>query len=66
MKIGLIGLGKMGINIGKIPNIVVVTIAGANFTSNKLLSISIYGTYILIIMLVIYKKFPHLLKVPKK
>lgn len=52
--------------IGKIPNIVVVTIAGANFTSNKLLSISIYGAYILIIMVVIYKKFPHLLKVPKK
>lgn len=49
----------------KIPNIVVVTIAGANFTSNKLLSFSIYGAYILIIMLIIYKKFPHLLKVQK-
>ncbi|MCY8725472.1 TVP38/TMEM64 family protein [Bacillus inaquosorum] len=52
--------------IGKIPNIVVVTIAGANFTSNKLLSFSIYGAYILIIMLIIYKKFPHLLNVQKK
>ncbi|MEC1435719.1 TVP38/TMEM64 family protein [Bacillus spizizenii] len=52
--------------IGKIPNIIVVTIAGAHFTSNKLLSFSIYGAYILIMMLIIYKKFPHLLKVQKK
>ncbi|MEC1750123.1 TVP38/TMEM64 family protein [Bacillus mojavensis] len=52
--------------IGKIPNILVVTIAGANFSSNKLLSFSIYGAYVLILMLVIYKKFPHLVKVSKK
>lgn len=52
--------------IGKIPNILVVTIAGANFSSNKLLSFSIYGTYVLILMLIIYKKFPHLVKVSKK
>ncbi|WP_350253249.1 TVP38/TMEM64 family protein [Bacillus halotolerans] len=52
--------------IGKIPNILVVTIAGANFSSNKLLSFSIYGAYILILMLIIYIKFPHLVKASKK
>lgn len=52
--------------IGKIPNILVVTIAGANFSSNKLLSFSIYGAYVLILMLIIYKKFPHLVKASKK
>ncbi|QDK69689.1 TVP38/TMEM64 family protein [Bacillus halotolerans] len=52
--------------IGKIPNILVVTIAGANFSSNKLLSFSIYGAYVLILMLIIYIKFPHLVKASKK
>lgn len=52
--------------LGKIPNILVVTIAGANFTSNKLMSFGIYGAYILILMFIIYKKFPHLLKMSKK
>ncbi|BDG80769.1 hypothetical protein BSF_24980 [Bacillus subtilis] len=52
--------------IGKIPNILVVTIAGANFSSNKLLSFSIYGAYVLILMLIIYVKFPHLVKASKK
>ena len=48
--------------LGKIPNIVIVTVAGASFTSNKLLSFGIYGMYMLVLMAVIYKKFPGLLK----
>ncbi len=51
--------------LGKIPNIVIVTVAGASFTSNKLLSFGIYGMYMLVLMAVIYKKFPGLLKTTK-
>ncbi len=52
--------------LGKIPNIVIVTVAGASFTSNKLLSFGICGMYMLVLMAVIYKKFPGLLKTTKK
>ncbi|ARW39738.1 MULTISPECIES: TVP38/TMEM64 family protein [Bacillus] len=52
--------------LGKIPNIVIVTVAGASFTSNKLLSFGIYGMYMLVLMAVIYKKFPGLLKTTRK
>ncbi|KXZ18420.1 TVP38/TMEM64 family protein [Bacillus nakamurai] len=52
--------------IGKIPNIIIVTVAGASFTSNKLLSFGIYGMYMLVLMVIIYKKFPHFLKASKK
>ncbi|ARA85716.1 TVP38/TMEM64 family protein [Bacillus paralicheniformis] len=46
--------------LGKIPNVLVVSIAGANFSENKLISIGVYGLYMAIIALVIYRKYPHL------
>jgi len=41
--------------IGKLPNIIVLTVAGANFSNNKWLSFGIYGIYLIIILLINYK-----------
>lgn len=38
--------------IGKIPNILILSYAGASFSSNKLFSIGLYGAYILILVLI--------------
>jgi uncharacterized membrane protein YdjX (TVP38/TMEM64 family) len=38
--------------IGKIPNILILSYAGASFSSNKLLSFGLYGGYILLIFLI--------------
>jgi uncharacterized membrane protein YdjX (TVP38/TMEM64 family) len=38
--------------IGKIPNILILSYAGASFSSNKLFSFGLYGGYILIIFLI--------------
>jgi uncharacterized membrane protein YdjX (TVP38/TMEM64 family) len=40
--------------IGKIPNIFIVSFAGANITHNKWFSISLYGFYLLIISIATY------------
>ncbi|NYE06658.1 putative membrane protein YdjX (TVP38/TMEM64 family) [Bacillus niacini] len=46
--------------IGKIPNILILSYAGASFTSNKLFSFGLYGSYILVVFIiysiVIYRK----------
>ncbi|NWQ41610.1 TVP38/TMEM64 family protein [Bacillus sp. EB106-08-02-XG196] len=46
--------------IGKIPNILILSYAGASFSSNKLFSFVLYGCYILIIFIInffiIYRK----------
>lgn len=46
--------------IGKVPNILILSYAGASFSSNKLLSIGLYVGYILIIFLInfviVYRK----------
>lgn len=46
--------------IGKIPNILLLSFVGASFTSNKLLSFTIYGVYILVLglinFMIIYRK----------
>jgi uncharacterized membrane protein YdjX (TVP38/TMEM64 family) len=46
--------------IGKIPNILILSYAGASFSSNKLFSLGLYGGYILVIFIinfiVIYRK----------
>jgi uncharacterized membrane protein YdjX (TVP38/TMEM64 family) len=46
--------------IGKIPNILILSYAGASFSSNKLFSFGLYGGYILLIFLInfviMYKK----------
>mgnify|MGYP003575039074 CR=1 FL=1 len=39
-------------SLGKIPNILILSIAGASFSSNKLFSFGLYGGYILILFLV--------------
>lgn len=39
-------------SIGKIPNILILSYAGASFSSNKLFSFGLYGGYILIIFLI--------------
>ncbi|MFN2747201.1 MULTISPECIES: TVP38/TMEM64 family protein [Bacillus] len=52
--------------LGKIPNVLVISIAGANFTEHKLIAFGIYGVYMLIIVMVIYKKYPHLISKQKK
>ncbi len=48
--------------IGKLPNILILSYAGASFSSNKLFSFGLYGGYILIIFLInfliIYRKMP--------
>lgn len=46
--------------LGKIPNALIVSIAGANFGKHKLLSFGIYGVYMMIIMIIIYRKYPQL------
>jgi uncharacterized membrane protein YdjX (TVP38/TMEM64 family) len=38
--------------IGKIPNILILSYAGASFSSNKLFSFGLYGSYILIILII--------------
>lgn len=38
--------------IGKIPNILILSYAGASFSSNKLFSFGLYGGYILIVFLI--------------
>jgi uncharacterized membrane protein YdjX (TVP38/TMEM64 family) len=38
--------------IGKIPNILILSYAGASFSSNKIFSVALYGGYILIIFIV--------------
>lgn len=38
--------------IGKIPNILILSFAGASFSSNKLFSFGLYGGYILILFLI--------------
>ncbi|MEH7111179.1 TVP38/TMEM64 family protein [Neobacillus niacini] len=38
--------------IGKLPNILILSYAGASFTSNKLFSFGLYGGYILVVFLV--------------
>jgi uncharacterized membrane protein YdjX (TVP38/TMEM64 family) len=38
--------------IGKIPNILILSYAGASFSSNKLFSFGLYGFYILIILII--------------
>lgn len=38
--------------IGKIPNILILSFAGASFSDNKLLSFGLYGGYLLIIFLI--------------
>ena len=38
--------------IGKIPNILILSFAGAAFQQNKLFSFGLYGTYLLIIFLI--------------
>ena len=46
--------------IGKLPNILILSYAGASFSSNKLFSFGLYGGYILIVFLInfliIYRK----------
>jgi uncharacterized membrane protein YdjX (TVP38/TMEM64 family) len=46
--------------IGKIPNILILSYAGASFSSNKLFSFGLYGCYILIILflnfIIMYRK----------
>lgn len=46
--------------IGKIPNVALISFAGASFTSNKLLSFIMYGSYLVLIGLItfviVYKK----------
>jgi uncharacterized membrane protein YdjX (TVP38/TMEM64 family) len=50
--------------IGKIPNIFIVSFAGANVTHNRWFSISLYGFYLLIISLAAY--FIVLKRIPKE
>jgi uncharacterized membrane protein YdjX (TVP38/TMEM64 family) len=38
--------------IGKIPNILILSYAGASYSSNKLFSFGLYGGYILILILI--------------
>ncbi|MEH7275347.1 VTT domain-containing protein, partial [Neobacillus vireti] len=38
--------------IGKLPNILILSFAGASFSSNKLFSFGLYGGYILLISLI--------------
>ncbi|MEH6996500.1 TVP38/TMEM64 family protein [Neobacillus drentensis] len=38
--------------IGKIPNILILSFAGASFSSNKLFSFGLYGGYILVLILI--------------
>ena len=38
--------------IGKIPNILILSFAGASFQQNKLFSFGLYGTYLLVIFLI--------------
>jgi uncharacterized membrane protein YdjX (TVP38/TMEM64 family) len=38
--------------IGKIPNILILSYAGASFTSNKLFSFGIYGLYVAVVLLI--------------
>ncbi|KAA6452771.1 TVP38/TMEM64 family protein [Bacillus swezeyi] len=52
--------------LGKIPNVLVISIAGANFSQNKLISFGIYGVYMLIIVLMIFRKYPHLISKHKE
>ncbi|MCY7858960.1 TVP38/TMEM64 family protein [Bacillus sonorensis] len=52
--------------LGKIPNVLVISIAGANFSEHKLVSFGIYGAYMMIIMIIIYRKYPHLISNRKK
>lgn len=40
--------------IGKLPNIIILSYAGASFTSNKLFSFGLYGGYILVVFLVYF------------
>jgi uncharacterized membrane protein YdjX (TVP38/TMEM64 family) len=46
--------------IGKIPNILILSFAGASFSNNKLFSFGLYGVYMLIILLInfiiVYRK----------
>jgi len=46
--------------IGKIPNVLILSYAGASFSSNKLFSFGLYGLYLLIVFLVgffiVYRK----------
>jgi uncharacterized membrane protein YdjX (TVP38/TMEM64 family) len=46
--------------IGKIPNILILSFAGASFSNNKLFSFGLYGAYMLIILLInfiiVYRK----------
>lgn len=43
--------------IGKIPNILILSYAGAAFTSNKLFSFGLYGIYLILIVLISYSIF---------
>ncbi|MFP3726350.1 TVP38/TMEM64 family protein [Priestia filamentosa] len=56
--------------IGKIPNIVIISIAGAHFTDNKLFSIGLYGAYFIIIFIInfiyIQRKMKKTGQLPKK
>jgi uncharacterized membrane protein YdjX (TVP38/TMEM64 family) len=38
--------------IGKVPNILILSYAGASFSNNKLFSLGLYGSYILVIILI--------------
>jgi uncharacterized membrane protein YdjX (TVP38/TMEM64 family) len=38
--------------IGKIPNILILSYAGASFTSNKLFSFGLYGLYVVVVLLI--------------
>jgi len=61
------GLSKVSVltflaasTIGKLPNIIILSFAGANLGENKWFSISIYGSYVLILVIIntiiIYKR----------
>ena len=39
-------------SFGKFPNILVITFAGANLSANKWVSVTVYGTYVIILLMI--------------
>ena len=52
--------------LGQIPRVLIISISVANFTTHKLLSIGIYGTYFAALMFFCYKNLPLLLRVVRR
>ncbi|UYO36085.1 VTT domain-containing protein [Bacillus zhangzhouensis] len=52
--------------LGQIPRVFIMTISTANFPTNKLLSIGVYGTYLAVVMVFGFKKFPHVIRLTRR